>query len=176
MSCCREIEPPPRRPERLCKASVWSQATTFTPNLVPGGVASYIGCSCDDRASWIVRITLRYARKRTPVLRVLGDGQAADLAHQFVSAVGGIDRNRLRDAMLTDDEWPRLTAAVDELRTLPIVFAERMLLTTDANNDVGSQVAPHANADNLLVLDASCPSGRVEAEVRPIGRAGVAPA
>lgn len=139
---------------------------TFVPELAPGGVATYAASSPEDHASWTVSITMRYARQRTPVLLILAVNQAADLAHQFASAVGGVDRRRIRNTMLTDAEWPRLIGAVDELRALPIALAERGPLTTDEQDALSVDMAARFHAPRLLILDASASSLRVEAKLR----------
>ena len=80
--------------------------------------------------------------------------------------MGRIDRNRLRCTMLTDDEWPRLTAAVEELRSLPIVLVERAPKTQGDEDVLGAQIAAQFNATNMVVIYADGQSGKAEAKLR----------
>lgn len=136
------------------------------PSLSGSAVTRYTPSAPDDEAAWIVSMTLKYARQATPVLLRIRAGSATTLAHQFASAMGRIDRNRLRCTMLTDDEWPRLTATVEELRSLPIVLVESAPQTQGNEDVLGAQIAAQFNATNLVFICADGKSGRAEAKLR----------
>jgi replicative DNA helicase len=45
---------------------------------------------------------------------------AAQLAVRIVGSIGRIDQGHLRTGKLTDDEWPRLSEAIEKLRTISL--------------------------------------------------------
>ncbi len=54
---------------------------------------------------------------------------ASQLAVRVVGSIGRIDQGRLRTGKLTDDEWPRLTEAIERLRTISLHIDETPGLT-----------------------------------------------
>jgi len=55
---------------------------------------------------------------------------AAQLAVRIVGSIGRIDQSHLRTGKLTDDEWPRLTEAIEKLRTISLHIDETAGLTS----------------------------------------------
>ena len=49
---------------------------------------------------------------------------AAQLAVRIVGSIGRIDQGHLRTGKLTDDEWPRLSEAIEKLRTISLHIDE----------------------------------------------------
>ena len=49
---------------------------------------------------------------------------ASQLAVRIVGSIGRIDQSHLRTGKLTDDEWPRLTEAIEKLRTISLHIDE----------------------------------------------------
>ena len=49
---------------------------------------------------------------------------AAQLAVRIVGSIGRIDQSHLRTGKLTDEEWPRLTEAIEKLRTISLHIDE----------------------------------------------------
>jgi len=89
--------------------------------FLPGDVATFTATNSDLKTSWLIGTTLALARKSPqPILIFCSPEREAELARAFVSSVGAIDRNRLINCQLADDEWPRLTQAVDVLCALSI--------------------------------------------------------
>jgi replicative DNA helicase len=54
---------------------------------------------------------------------------AAQLAVRVVGSIGRIDQQRLRTGKLTDEEWPRLTEAIEKLRNVSLHIDESPGLT-----------------------------------------------
>jgi replicative DNA helicase len=54
---------------------------------------------------------------------------ASQLAVRIVGSIGRIDQNHLRTGRLTDDEWPRLTEAIEKLRSVSLHIDETPGLT-----------------------------------------------
>jgi replicative DNA helicase len=55
---------------------------------------------------------------------------AAQLAVRIVGSIGRIDQGHLRTGRLTDDEWPRLTEAIEKVRNIPLHIDESAGLTS----------------------------------------------
>ena len=55
---------------------------------------------------------------------------AAQLAVRIVGSIGRIDQSHLRTGKLTDEEWPRLTEAIEKLRTISLHIDESAGLTS----------------------------------------------
>src|SRR3954467_2613031 len=55
---------------------------------------------------------------------------ASQLAVRIVGSIGRIDQSHLRTGKLTDDEWPRLTEAIERLRNVSLHIDETPGLTT----------------------------------------------
>jgi replicative DNA helicase len=55
---------------------------------------------------------------------------ASQLAVRIVGSIGRIDQGHLRTGKLTDDEWPRLTEAIEKLRNVSLHIDETAGLTT----------------------------------------------
>jgi replicative DNA helicase len=49
---------------------------------------------------------------------------AAQLAVRIVGSIGRVNQGNLRTGKLTDDEWPRLTEAIERLRTVSLHIDE----------------------------------------------------
>ena len=49
---------------------------------------------------------------------------AAQLAVRIVGSIGRIDQGHLRTGKLTDEEWPRLSEAIEKLRTISLHIDE----------------------------------------------------
>lgn len=54
---------------------------------------------------------------------------AAQLAVRIVGSIGRVNQGNLRTGKLTDDEWPRLTEAIEKLRTVSLHIDETPGLT-----------------------------------------------
>jgi replicative DNA helicase len=55
---------------------------------------------------------------------------ASQLAVRIVGSIGRIDQTHLRTGKLTDEEWPRLTEAIEKLRTVSLHIDETPGLST----------------------------------------------
>jgi replicative DNA helicase len=71
---------------------------------------------------------------------------AAQLAVRIVGSIGRIDQGHLRTGKLTDEEWPRLTEAIEKLRNISLHIDESAGLTS-------SSVARQCGKLGLIVVD-----------------------
>ena len=54
---------------------------------------------------------------------------ASQLALRMLSSVGRLDQQRLRTGRLLDDDWPRLTTAIQKMHEAPLYIDETPALT-----------------------------------------------
>jgi replicative DNA helicase len=66
----------------------------------------------------------RGAERGLPVAVFSMEMGASQLAVRIVGSIGRIDQSHLRTGKLTDDEWPRLTEAIEKLRNISLHIDE----------------------------------------------------
>ena len=78
---------------------------------------------------------------------------ASQLAVRIVGSIGRIDQTHLRTGKLTDDEWPRLTEAIEKLRTVSLHIDETPGLTTSELRANARRLARQCGKLGLIVVD-----------------------
>jgi len=78
---------------------------------------------------------------------------AAQLAVRVVGSIGRIDQGHLRTGKLTDEEWPRLTDAIERLRTVSLHIDETPGLTTSELRANARRLARKCGKLGLIVVD-----------------------
>jgi replicative DNA helicase len=78
---------------------------------------------------------------------------AAQLAVRIVGSIGRIDQGHLRTGKLTDDEWPRLTEAIEKLRTISLHIDESPGLTPSELRASARRLARQCGKLGLIVVD-----------------------
>jgi replicative DNA helicase len=79
---------------------------------------------------------------------------ASQLAVRIVGSIGRIDQNHLRTGKLTDDEWPRLTEAIEKLRNISLHIDETPGLTTSELRGNARRLARQMGGKlGLIVVD-----------------------
>ena len=78
---------------------------------------------------------------------------AAQLAVRIVGSIGRIDQGRLRTGKLTDEEWPRLTEAIEKLRNISLHIDETPGLTTSELRANARRLARQCGQLGLIVVD-----------------------
>ncbi len=78
---------------------------------------------------------------------------AAQLAVRIVGSIGRIDQGHLRTGKLTDDEWPRLTEAIERLRTVSLHIDETPGLTPSELRANARRLARQCGKLGLIVVD-----------------------
>ena len=78
---------------------------------------------------------------------------AAQLAVRIVGSIGRIDQGHLRTGKLTDDEWPRLTEAIERLRTISLHIDESPGLTPSELRANARRLARQCGKLGLIVVD-----------------------
>ena len=79
---------------------------------------------------------------------------ASQLAVRIVGSIGRIDQTHLRTGRLTDDEWPRLTEAIEKLRNVSLHIDETPGLTTSELRANARRLARQCGGKlGLIVVD-----------------------
>ncbi len=78
---------------------------------------------------------------------------ASQLAVRIVGSIGRIDQTHLRTGALTDEEWPRLTEAIEKLRTISLHIDETPGLTVSELRANARRLARQCGKLGLIVVD-----------------------
>jgi len=78
---------------------------------------------------------------------------AAQLAIRIVGSIGRVDQGHLRTGKLTDDEWPRLTEAIEKLRAVSLHIDETPGLTPSELRANARRLARQCGKLGLIVVD-----------------------
>jgi replicative DNA helicase len=78
---------------------------------------------------------------------------AAQLAVRIVGSIGRIDQSHLRTGKLSDEEWPRLTDAIERLRTVSLHIDETPGLTPSELRANARRLARQCGKLGLIVVD-----------------------
>ena len=78
---------------------------------------------------------------------------ASQLAVRIVGSIGRIDQGHLRTGKLTDQEWPRLTEAIEKLRNISFHIDETAGLTSSELRANARRLARQCGKLGLIVVD-----------------------
>ena len=78
---------------------------------------------------------------------------ASQLAIRIVGSIGRIDQGHLRTGRLTDDEWPRLSEAIEKLRTISLHIDESAGLTSSELRANARRLSRQCGQLGLIVVD-----------------------
>lgn len=78
---------------------------------------------------------------------------AAQLAVRIVGSIGRIDQSHLRTGKLTDEEWPRLTEAIEKLRTISLHIDETAGLNSSELRANARRLSRQCGKLGLIVVD-----------------------
>ena len=78
---------------------------------------------------------------------------AAQLAVRIVGSIGRVNQGNLRTGKLNDDEWPRLTEAIERLRTVSLHIDETPGLTPSELRANARRLARQCGKLGLIVVD-----------------------
>jgi replicative DNA helicase len=78
---------------------------------------------------------------------------AAQLAVRIVGSIGRIEQGHLRTGKLTDDEWPRLTEAIERLRNVSLHIDETPGLTPSELRANARRLARQCGKLGMIVVD-----------------------
>lgn len=91
--------------------------------------------------------------EKLPVLICSQEMPGVELAQCFVASVGRLDKERLDDAQLTDDEYARLSYAVARINEAPVMIDEQAGLTMANVQTKSRQAQRQMGKLGLIVID-----------------------
>ena len=121
---------------------------------VPTGFYDLDRMTSGFQAGDLVILAARVALKEgLPVAVFSMEMGAAQLAVRVVGSIGRIDQGRLRTGKLHDDEWPRLTEAIEKLRNISMHIDETPGLTPSELRANARRLARQCGKLGLIVVD-----------------------
>lgn len=135
-------------------ASGFSELDEMTSGLQPGDLIVVAGRPSMGKTSFAVNIGENVALSAgKPVViysMEMGDTQ---LAQRILGSVGQIDQQRLRNGRLVDDDWPRLTHAIQKLNEAPVFIDETGSLSPMELRARARRLARQQGALGLVIVD-----------------------
>jgi replicative DNA helicase len=103
---------------------------TKTSGLQPGDLVIVAGRPSMGKTSFALNVGEHVAIDQgMPVAVFSMEMGASQLALRMLSSVGRLDQQRLRTGRLLDDDWPRLTGAIQKMHEAPLYIDETPALT-----------------------------------------------
>ncbi|MBN9407970.1 MAG: replicative DNA helicase [Burkholderiales bacterium] len=126
----------------------------MTSGLQPGDMIVLAARPSMGKTSLAINIAENVAiNEGLPVAVFSMEMGAAQLAVRIVGSIGRIDQGHLRTGRLTDDEWPRLTEAIEKLRNVSLHIDETPGLSTSELRANARRLARQYGKLGLIVVD-----------------------
>ncbi|SFM54905.1 replicative DNA helicase [Variovorax sp. OV329] len=126
----------------------------MTSGLQPGDMIVLAARPSMGKTSLAINIAENVAiNEGLPVAVFSMEMGASQLAVRIVGSIGRIDQGHLRTGKLTDEEWPRLTEAIEKLRTVSLHIDETPGLTTSELRANSRRLARQYGRLGLIVVD-----------------------
>jgi replicative DNA helicase len=126
----------------------------MTAGLQPGDMVVIAARPSMGKTAFAVNIAEHVAlNEGLPVAVFSMEMGASQLAVRVVGSIGRIDQGHLRTGKLTDDEWPRLTEAIEKLRTVSLHIDETPGLTPSELRANARRLARQCGKLGLIVVD-----------------------
>ena len=126
----------------------------MTSGLQPGDMVVLAARPSMGKTAFAINIAEHVAlNEGLPVAVFSMEMGASQLAVRVVGSIGRIDQGHLRTGKLTDDEWPRLTDAIEKLRTVSLHIDETPGLTPSELRANARRLARQCGKLGLIVVD-----------------------
>jgi replicative DNA helicase len=126
----------------------------MTSGLQPGDMIVLAARPSMGKTSLAINIAEHVAlNEGLPVAVFSMEMGASQLAVRIVGSIGRIDQGHLRSGKLTDEEWPRLTEAIEKLRNVSLHIDETPGLTTSELRANARRLARQYGKLGLIVVD-----------------------
>jgi replicative DNA helicase len=126
----------------------------MTSGMQPGDLIVLAARPSMGKTSLAINIAEHVAiQEGLPVAVFSMEMGAAQLAVRIVGSIGRIDQGHLRTGKLTDDEWPRLTEAIEKLRNVSMHIDETPGLTPSELRANARRLARQCGKLGLIVVD-----------------------
>lgn len=125
-----------------------------TAGLQPGDLIVLAARPSMGKTAFAINIAEHVAlNEGLPVAVFSMEMGASQLAVRIVGSIGRIDQGHLRTGKLTDEEWPRLTDAIERLRTVSMHIDETAGLTSSELRASARRLARQCGKLGLIVVD-----------------------
>ena len=126
----------------------------MTSGLQPGDLVVLAARPSMGKTAFAINIAEHVAlNEGLPVAVFSMEMGAAQLAVRIVGSIGRVDQGHLRTGKLTDEEWPRLTEAIERLRTVSLHIDETPGLTPSELRANSRRLARQCGKLGLIVVD-----------------------
>jgi len=126
----------------------------MTAGLQPGDMIVLAARPSMGKTAFAVNIAEHVAlNEGLPVAVFSMEMGAAQLAVRIVGSIGRVNQGHLRTGKLTDDEWPRLTEAIERLRTVSLHIDETPGLKPNELRASARRLARQCGKLGLIVVD-----------------------
>ena len=126
----------------------------MTSGLQPGDMVVLAARPSMGKTAFAINIAEHVAlNEGLPVAVFSMEMGASQLAVRVVGSIGRIDQGHLRTGKLSDDEWPRLTEAIEKLRTVSLHIDETPGLTPSELRANARRLARQCGKLGLIVVD-----------------------
>jgi replicative DNA helicase len=126
----------------------------MTSGLQPGDMVVLAARPSMGKTAFAINIAEHVAlNEGLPVAVFSMEMGASQLAVRIVGSIGRIDQGHLRTGKLTDEEWPRLTEAIEKLRTISLHIDETAGLTASELRANARRLARQCGKLGLIVVD-----------------------
>src|SRR5574343_1959218 len=126
----------------------------MTAGLQPGDMIVLAARPSMGKTAFAINIAEHVAlNEGLPVAVFSMEMGASQLAVRVVGSIGRIDQGHLRTGKLTDEEWPRLTEAIERLRTVSLHIDETPGLTPSELRANSRRLARQCGKLGLIVVD-----------------------
>jgi replicative DNA helicase len=126
----------------------------MTSGLQPGDMVVLAARPSMGKTAFAINIAEHVAlNEGLPVAVFSMEMGASQLAVRVVGSIGRIDQGHLRTGKLSDDEWPRLTDAIERLRTVSLHIDETPGLTPSELRANARRLARQCGKLGLIVVD-----------------------
>ena len=126
----------------------------MTSGLQPGDMIVLAARPSMGKTSLAINIAEHVAiEEGLPVAVFSMEMGASQLAVRIVGSIGRIDQGHLRTGKLTDEEWPRLTEAIEKLRNVSLHIDETPGLSTSELRANSRRLARQYGRLGLIVVD-----------------------
>ena len=126
----------------------------MTSGLQPGDMVVIAARPSMGKTAFAINIAEHVAlNEGLPVAVFSMEMGAAQLAVRVVGSIGRIDQGHLRTGKLNDEEWPRLTEAIEKLRTVSLHIDETPGLTPSELRANARRLSRQCGKLGLIVVD-----------------------
>jgi replicative DNA helicase len=127
---------------------------TKTSGFQPGDLVIVAGRPAMGKTSFALNIGEHVAvDKGMPVAVFSMEMGATQLALRMLSSVGKLDQQRLRTGRLFDEDWPKLTAAIQKMHEAPIYIDETPAMTAIDLRARARRLARTCGRLGLIIVD-----------------------